>query len=271
MKTNRRTFLIAGFSLVIATILDAFWIESFFVETSEFDLRKSPGGRAGLKVVQLSDLHLNSVRYQHKQLAKKLNALQPDLLLFTGDSIDQADHIDVLNSFLGLLDRKIKKAAITGNWEYWGNIDLAELQKVYSPHNCDLLINESRQYQIGGHTVSVTGVDDFIGGNADIRLALEQYQESAVHIILNHCPEYYERILAECPDHIDIDLVLSGHTHGGQINIFGFAPFLPRGSGKYLKGWYRHQKADMYVSRGIGTSILPVRFGARAEVAVFTI
>jgi len=63
-----------------------------------------------------------------------------------------------------------------------------------------------------------------------------------------------------------VDLVLSGHTHGGQITFLGIVPFKPQGSGKYLKGWYKEDKPKMYISKGIGTSILPIRFGARAEM-----
>jgi predicted MPP superfamily phosphohydrolase len=64
-----------------------------------------------------------------------------------------------------------------------------------------------------------------------------------------------------------MNVILSGHTHGGQINLFGIIPFKPVGSGRYLKGWY-HDKT-MFVSKGIGTSILPARFMARAEMALF--
>ena len=58
----------------------------------------------------------------------------------------------------------------------------------------------------------------------------------------------------------------SWHTHGGQITFLGFVPFKPRGSGKYLKGWYKESEPKMYISKGVGTSILPIRFGARAEI-----
>ena len=70
---------------------------------------------------------------------------------------------------------------------------------------------------------------------------------------------------------IKADFILSGHTHGGQINLFGYVPFLPKGSGKYLKGWYDEKSPGMYVSKGIGTSIIPARFFARAEIAIFNL
>ena len=67
----------------------------------------------------------------------------------------------------------------------------------------------------------------------------------------------------------NISFILSGHTHGEQVRLFNFIPFLPQGSGKYVKGWYKESNPPMYVSKGIGTTILPIRFGSRAEIAVF--
>ena len=65
------------------------------------------------------------------------------------------------------------------------------------------------------------------------------------------------------------NLILAGHTHGGQINILGFAPVIPAGSGHYVKGWYHNTGIPMYVSRGIGTVVMPVRIGSKPEVAIF--
>ena len=66
-----------------------------------------------------------------------------------------------------------------------------------------------------------------------------------------------------------VDLILSGHTHGGQVNLLGYVPYTPWGSGKYLKGMYDQNNTKIYVSKGIGTTFLPIRFGAKAEIAVF--
>jgi predicted MPP superfamily phosphohydrolase len=96
-------------------------------------------------------------------------------------------------------------------------------------------------------------------------LAVKNIKSTETNIVLSHCPEHRDVIANEKEDW-KIDLVLSGHTHGGQIAFFGYAPFKPRGSGKYLRGWYKESEPKMYISKGVGTSILPIRFGARAEV-----
>ncbi len=177
------------------------------------------------------------------------------------EALDKNENTEKLENFLKLIDISIPKFAITGNWEYWGKIDLTKLKKIYKQYNCELLINENRKITIKNRAISVIGVDDFIGGNADFKKSIQNIASTKTNIILSHCPAYTDFILSEKKD-LNIDLILSGHTHGGQINLFGFVPFKPKGSGKYLKGWYD----KMYVSKGIGTSILPFRFGARAEV-----
>ncbi|MES2829994.1 MAG: metallophosphoesterase [Bacteroidota bacterium] len=272
MKWTRRKFIKTGIFLTISALLaDAFWFEKAFIEINEFPLKGSDKGKLGLKFIQISDLHIKSVNWQLKALAKKVNALKPDLIFITGDAVEDADHLTVLDQFLSLLDHNLKKVAITGNWEYWGGVNLSVLNSLYQKHNCDLLINQAKQYQFRGYSVLVTGTDDFVGGSADISKALQEFKPSDCHIVLNHCPQYAEIIASQLTVQTKANAILAGHTHGGQVNLFGFVPFVPPGSGDYLKGWYTIGATDMYVSKGIGTSLLPVRFGARAEVAVFTI
>ncbi|UPL50326.1 metallophosphoesterase [Hymenobacter sublimis] len=272
MKLPRRKFLQSG--VVLATgllLLDACWLERFFIEINEFKITTPSPGTPGLRVMQLSDLHLQSINYQLVRLTKIISKLKPDLLILTGDAIDKAENIPLLHNFLQLLPHDLQKVAILGNWEYWGKIDLAELASVYSRNKCQLLINQTVTYQFDNKTIAITGLDDYVGGNPDLPAALKTYTSSDYHILLNHCPEYTATLVKQLDENKKVDFILSGHTHGGQINLFGFIPFLPRGSGKYLKGWYQENTTKLYVSKGIGTSLLPIRFGARAEIALFTL
>ena len=268
MTWTRRKFIKAGLGAGFGFLLvDSFWLEKYFIETNEFCLGKATDDDFDLKIIQISDLHLKSLDGQLKRLAKNINEQKPDLILITGDSVDSNLNVPILNQFLSNIDSTIKKFAIPGNWEYWGGVDLENLRLIYAAHNCELLINNSRQITFNSKTISITGIDDYVGGKADIDLALKEFQQSDYHIILNHCPEYGDTIFEKIKGKIPFDFMLSGHTHGGQINLFGFIPFKPQGSGKYLKGWYRDK--NIYVSKGIGTSILPARFMARAEIAIF--
>lgn len=269
---TRRNFIKSSLLVSLsALLLDALWLEHFFMETTHHQLRSKSGAPLGLKFIQISDLHLKSVNTQLKRLAKKINTLKPDLIFLTGDSIEDGGKLPVLDELLSLLDPDTKKVAILGNWEYWGGVNLAELSALYKKHNCELLVNQAAQYEFNGKSILITGIDDLLGGQPNLSEALRAFKESDCHIILNHCPQYAETIASQLTPGRSCNAILSGHTHGGQVNLFGYIPFLPAGSGKYIKGWYKVGNLDLYVSKGIGTSLLPIRFGARAELAVFEV
>ena len=107
-----------------------------------------------------------------------------------------------------------------------------------------------------------------MGGNADFEKPVQHLKPTKTNIALTHFPEH-PKIITKHKGNITVDLVLSGYTHGCQIIYLGIVPFKPQGSGAYLKGWYKESDPKMYVSKGIGTSILPIRFGARAEMVAF--
>lgn len=261
---TRRKFIKGGILASIGFLfLDALWFEKYVIEWNYFDISKLEKNK--LKIIQISDLHIDELRYFHNSIAKKINAIKPDLLFFTGDSLNTTKELTPLKEFLELIDKPIQKYAITGNWEYWGNVNLTKLKDIYSQNNCELLINENRTITIKNREVSIIGIDDFIGGNADFGKAIENLKITETTVVLSHCPEYRD-IITKQKGNLNIDLVLSGHTHGGQITFFGIVPFKPVGSGMYLKGWYKESEPKMYISKGIGTSALPIRFGARAEM-----
>jgi predicted MPP superfamily phosphohydrolase len=263
-KLTRRKFIKTGILATIGLVLlDSLWFEKHLIDWNYFDISKSEKNK--IRIIQISDLHLDQLRYFHKSIAKKINSMKPDLIFITGDSVDKTEKIEHLNLFLELIDNSIKKYAITGNWEYWGNVNLEELKSVYSKNNCELLINENRNVSIRDRDITIIGIDDLIGGNPDFGKATENLKDTETNIVLSHCPEHRD-IIAKQKGNLNIDLVLSGHTHGGQITFLGIVPFKPQGSGRYLKGWYKDSEPKMYISKGIGTSILPIRFGARAEV-----
>lgn len=265
---TRRKFIIGGLGLITTAVaLDAFWYEKFFIEVNEHFIGEATVSTKNIKLLQISDLHLRTLRQTHIDLVREINAIKPDLILFTGDIIDRNKNLDKLDDFLSLFDPSIQKTAILGNWECW-HVHPLELLKVYDKHNCELIVNHSYKYNFGNTSISISGMDDLVGGRPDFNMAMQSYTPAKYHVVMTHCPLHRDTIQEQMND-IPIDLVLSGHTHGGQVNIFGFAPARPRGSGKYVSGWYKESIPHLYVSRGIGTSAFPVRFGSRAEVSIF--
>ena len=268
---NRRSFIIKFFFGATAlAFLDAFWFERYIIDWEEFDI--SEDAIPKIKTVQLSDLHLNSIKSFHNNITERINSEKPDVLFITGDSVNNKNGISLLDRFLGMIDHNIPKLAILGNVDYEGGTNIQELRKTYEKHNGRLLINQNYQLNIRNRIINVIGVDDYLCGYPDYTKASKNLDNSLDTILLNHCPVYRNHV-----DSINkklgqtLKLVLSGHTHGGQITFFGKPIFTPQGSGRYVKGWYKNDFSKLYVSKGIGTRVLPLRLGSRAEVIIFHI
>jgi predicted MPP superfamily phosphohydrolase len=186
--------------------------------------------------------------------------------VFTGDIIDRAENLALLESFLAALG-PMPRIAVLGNWEHWSTVDLQRLRKIYeATPNSSLLVNQRATLALNGREFEFIGLDDFTAGKPDTRL-LRSQTSSVVRVVLQHSPGLYEE--PELPTASQKQICLSGHTHGGQVTLFGRPFWTPRGSGRFVAGWYETPSCRLYVSRGVGMSILPIRFGARPEVAVF--
>lgn len=263
-------------SLLVTCLLAVLGI-AFFIEPGRTqvthhnigDQRNAPGFR----LVQLSDLHLQDFDEHEKTLARQVKELSPDLVVITGDMIDRSDALPLLQTFVDDLG-SIPLFAVPGNWEHWSDVDFSSLRAVIERRRGNqLLLNGHASFTKGKQTIQLIGLDDFTAGNPDLSL-LERMEylrdKSASTVILQHSPGFFDlpavrKIMA--PN--NFTLCLSGHTHGGQITIAGWAPFTPRGSGQFVAGFYDIPGCHLYVSRGIGMSIISARLGSRPEIAVF--
>lgn len=283
VQISRRRFLALGAAGVALVGTDAFAIEPNRVSVSRHVLG-SPSSSAPLRIVQLSDLHLQHINAHVERIARRVNEVFADVVLLTGDSIDRQDRLPELSAFLDLLGAQTPKYAILGNWEHWARVDLAKLEAVYARANCQLLVNQTAELQHQGRILLFTGLDDLTGGRPDLVSALRGVEPRTAHLLLAHSPAYRDHLALDvhppsvAGTHLqgEVDLsrytfqsMLSGHTHGGQIAPFGWAPLRPPGSGRYVSGWYKDAVPHLYVSRGLGTSVIPARFGAPPEIAVF--
>lgn len=264
LKISRRKFIQTGVLASIGILLvDLLWFERKIIKWKLYDISRNK--EESIKIIHISDLHLKEIGEIHRTIAKRINRKNPDIIFITGDSIDSNDELETYSSFLKLINYSIKKYSVLGNWEHWGNVSFKALNEICLRNNGHLLVNEYISFSKDSRQIGIIGVDDYIGGNADWKLALDNSSVQQELILLSHCPAYRDIVISENKKY-NIKLMLSGHTHGGQINLFGMVPFKPQGSGRYLKGWYKKQQPWMFVSKGIGTSVLPVRFGSRAEV-----
>jgi uncharacterized protein len=269
---KKRYIIIAIATLIAAILLYAFSVEpNLFVVTEHRLNSETAVDRSRLKLVQISDLHLKKFDDRARKIADKVNQLQSNIILFTGDSIDKAEQLSGFEQFLSQLDRQTTKYAILGNWEYWAGVDLTALKKLYATYNCRLLVNETALYKQGDRQLLITGVDDLVG-KPNLLASLQKIEPQPNHLLLAHSPAYRD---AFSPDELKIlsayqpQYMLSGHTHGGQLAFFGFVPLRPPNSGNYVSGWYRGSPISLYVSRGLGVSVLPARIGTVPEISYF--
>lgn len=243
----------------------AVWVEPYWINVSIHDMR--PGGDGdGIRVVQLSDLHLQDFGRRERDVVSRVNALKPDLVVLSGDVIDSKDRLPQLRSFLAALG-DMPMVAVLGNWEHWADVDLHALRQEYRHHGIRLLVNEVASYRVRQRTLHIAGMDDFTAGHPDSGL-LSAPVEGNTAVLVQHSPGYFE----DLPTNIRskrFDLCLAGHTHGGQVTFFGWPIWKPPGSGPFASGHYETTACQLYVSKGLGTSLLPVRFGSRPEIAVF--
>ncbi|MFA6947274.1 MAG: metallophosphoesterase, partial [Pedobacter sp.] len=181
-KISRRKFIWAGVGIITsATAIDSFWYEKVFIEFNEFYIGKATSKTENIKILQISDLHLRSIRPKHIELVQLINRITPELILFTGDVIDKNKSLKNLDRYLEMFDPDIQKTAILGNWECW-KVHPLELLKVYQNHQCELIVNHSYRYQFGNTSISVSGMDDLLAGKADFNMAMEFYQKSDYHV-----------------------------------------------------------------------------------------
>jgi hypothetical protein len=265
---SRRTFLLGGAASVGGAVLtDAFLLEPrlFQVEEINLPVEKVAPGRE-LRIAHLSDMHIRTFNDYFREVAAAANALAPDLILLTGDYLERSRNIRGVQSFLELLLAPNGVFAVQGNWEYWARVEGENLRRHFAGAGVSLLINERRDLDLQGIPTSLLGLD--YPSSADSLVHLQQQSDPArFNILLSHVPAFDHSLLTP-----GTDLILSGHTHGGQVRLpFLPPPILPRFSGAFYSGLFRVGTAriPLYVTRGIGTSVLPVRFFCRPEITLF--
>lgn len=266
-RISRRRLLAAGLlgsgSLLVG---DSLVWEPYNCQTVEIRLAlpKVPPGRE-LRVVQLTDLHLARFSHYFREVARQAMALHPDLILLTGDYLEEQRNIGDVREFLRHLSAPSGIFAVQGNWEYWSRLEGENLRRKFAASGVTLLINQRFDLDIRDVPLSIHGLDY---PSADDQLAglYRGANPARVNLLLSHVPAFNHQLLGNA-----FDLILCGHTHGGQIRLPLLPPlYMPRYSGRFVAGHYRvgPGATPLYVNRGIGTSVLPMRLFCRPEITL---
>ncbi|WP_270607703.1 metallophosphoesterase, partial [Bacillus mobilis] len=237
---------------------------------------KIPSSFKGYKILQISDLHNKQFGDNQDVLIQKIKSIDPDVIAITGDLIDSKSYdAEVSMQLIREIVKKYPVYFVTGNHEQWSG-KYNRLEKELKKYDVNVLRNEHVGIRKGEQEINLLGIDDpeFVTGNRDegniiideIKKAKIEMQPDTYNVLLSHRPEFLTEYAKE-----KVDLVLSGHAHGGQVRLPFIGGLVAPNQGifpTYTAGLYEKQNTSMVVSRGLGNSIIPQRIFNRPELVV---
>ncbi|MBL8203529.1 MAG: metallophosphoesterase [Blastocatellia bacterium] len=235
-------------------------------------LSKLPSEFHRFRIIQLSDVHHSSFVSEAEitTAAQRVNELQPDLIVLTGDYVSHSvDFIPGCARALGKLRAKHGVFAVLGNHDHWTDGQL--MKTALESQGIRVLCNENERIEKDGAHICLAGVDDMLVKLDDMKTALADTLRSETRILLAHNPALIREAARA-----GVDLMLSGHTHGGQIDWKLLVPkketrlsrWLRRPSRKFMRGLAVLGNTQLYVNRGFGTVVVPLRYGCTPEITL---
>ena len=219
---------------------------------------------AGRRAVQISDLHLNQYQPRHDTILSTIHDLKPDWIFVTGDLLDFAHGIPHLFRFLSSLRRLAPVYLTLGNHDHSSGVPVDRFAELADRHKLHLLINQATFIPLAFGELGIIGLDDPSTHRADVRC------------IPPRVPGRFTVLLAHAPNALDlldaghaVDLMLCGHSHGGQLRVPYIRPFwLPYGCRGRTDGHYVRNGHRLYVNRGLGWTFLPIRWNCPPEIVL---
>jgi predicted MPP superfamily phosphohydrolase len=280
---SRRRFLKAG--LCSAAVL-AFYsgvIERHWIEITQRDifLSRLPGVFNGFRIVQLSDIHMDEYTEPTflRQVIDKVNRIEPDAVFLTGDYVTSGlgsrgfAHRAAWQCASILSELKCKQRfAVLGNHDVL--VGGRQVTAALAANSITLLRNAYLPIERNGGRIWLAGLDDPVNGSPKPELAIPPSIRDVANepiVLLCHAPDYADQLLEHAPGQA-VDLMLSGHTHGGQIRLPLLGALdLPDLGKKYVEGWFRLGGLQLYVNRGVGAVGLPFRLDCPPEITLITL
>ena len=233
------------------------------IEHRPIYLKRLPEAFEGFRIVHISDVHHSAFtgREQVARAVETANRLKPDIVALTGDYISHdRQYAAPCAEELGKLRADHGVFAVLGNHDHW--TDAALVTDLFRAEGINVLINQGMRFEHRNAAFWLAGVDDTMVGLEDIPLALAGSRDDEMKLLLAHNPVVLRRAARA-----DVDLVLSGHTHGGQVALRSDRS-QTRTRRRQLRGLGRYGNTQIYVTRGVGTVVLPVRYGCPPEVSL---
>lgn len=270
MKNKKKILILL---IVIISLGLFFYGENNFISINKINVvsNKLPENFKGYRVVHLSDLHNKSFGKNGVSLVKKVKKLNPDIIVFTGDIIDSRSYNEEIS--LTIMRQMVDVAPIyyvTGNHE-WASQKFNALEKSLEEIGIKVIRNSNQTIVKDDDEIYILGIDDPLNQpiNSSIKASMGNLSKDSFKILLSHRPEYISLY-----SKYSVDLVFSGHAHGGQIRLPFIGGLIAPGQGilpKYTSGKYTLDNTTMIVSRGLGNSIFSQRVFNRPEIIEVTL
>lgn len=279
MKTKRTRVRIIV--LAFAVIMLALGLWSFVIEPNNLvvnevpvALTNWPANFDNLKIAVISDLHVGSPYINAKKMERVVattNEAQPDLIVILGDFVIQ-DVVggkfvepEAIAASLKELHAPLGVFAVLGNHDWW--LNGLRVKRALEGVGIRVLENDVQEIQRNGQSFWLAGVGDVWTGHAEIQSTLRKLPERQNVIVLTHNPDIFPELPA------GVALTLAGHTHGGQVNLplLGRLQVPSRFGQRYAAGLIKEESKQLFVTTGVGSSLIPVRFRVPPEIAILKI
>lgn len=274
-KKEKWYALITIVVIIVATVII---LGNYDVETYKYNIKseKIPESFDGFRIAQVSDLHNAEFDKYNSTVLQPIFLSRPNIIVITGDMIDSRNtDVDVALSFAQKAVNIAPVYYINGNHESRVPEEYEELKKGLTEAGVTVLENESVDITIGEETISLIGIND---PTFRMKLVDDTMEQNIGHQLMDIIPDNdnYKVLLVHRPEYFDVyagnvDLVLSGHAHGGQFRIPFVGGLVAPGQGffpEYYEGSYIEDNTEMIVSRGVGNSIIPFRINNKPEIIV---
>jgi predicted MPP superfamily phosphohydrolase len=279
VKVKRTRVKIIAVALVVIVLVLGVW--SFVIEPNSLvvnevpvALTNWPSSFDNLKIAVISDLHVGSPYINAKKVERVVattNNAQPDMIVILGDFVIQ-DVVggkfvepEAIAASLKDLHAPLGVFAVLGNHDWW--LDGLRVQRALEAVGIRVLENDVQEVRRDGQSIWLAGVGDVWTGHAEIQSTLRKIPERQNIIVLTHNPDIFPELPAT------VSLTLAGHTHGGQVNLplLGRLQVPSRFGQRYAAGLIKEGSKQLFVTTGVGSSLIPVRFRVPPEIAILKI
>ncbi|MBR5545640.1 MAG: metallophosphoesterase [Clostridia bacterium] len=269
-------------ALVVLLLLAYPFVETRMLSTQTHTLQVAnlPANLKNVKIVYASDFHQSGWfgQKQVNEVIHRLNNLSADIIILGGDYAMDSDGAIAFFEKMPSLHARLGVYGVLGNHDRTlpeSNLQL--LMDAMKNKGVTPLVNSVSRVKVGQSYLYIAGVDDFYNGTPDVKGVAAQVREEDFVIFAGHTPDLIpdaQKAKDMTGDGHWFDLALFGHTHGGQINLFGWTPFRNVSeelSARYISGWREENRAAMLISNGVGTSVFPARLFAPPQVHLITL